>query len=437
MIRALMIVLAVASSTSQAEDSVVFPDSPPLRIEATVDGRSVDVAWAAFLDKLFDWFDRDGNATLSRMEASRVMPLPSADGREAKLDASKEWSRESFRTYWRGAGFAPVSLRIVKPDADAMKVGGAIAALLDRDADGKLSAEELRRIPDLLRRCDENEDEALSVRELLASIDAKPVPPAGVKLGAWPMDGSVLKLRLDGRPEFERKPRSFQMSESGASFKLPSGVCSLRIEKQPVSLLATRDFYSAQFQAIAGNKPAAKAAFEDDPAAQALAALFDFADRDGDAKLTGMELDAYFDLVEAGVNCRILLEVEDRGRNLFDHVDANGDGTLDSAELNRAARELPMQFTDGVPASFRLSAGRGAASPSFGCVPIGTVTKPRPVAARPGDQFAPRWFTAMDRNADAFLSPGEFLGRPDLFMKLDSDRDGRISLKEAVNVDRR
>ena len=50
-----------------------------------------------------------------------------------------------------------------------------------------------------------------------------------------------------------------------------------------------------------------------------------------------------------------------------------------------------------------------------------------PLPARRG----PRWFQAMDRNGDGYLSPREFLGSPARFRELDADGDGRISVAEA------
>jgi Ca2+-binding EF-hand superfamily protein len=156
-----------------------------------------------------------------------------------------------------------------------------------------------------------------------------------------------------------------------------------------------------------------------------LATVFEPADRDGDGKLTRAELEAFFDLIESGVACRVVVTVVDRGRNLFDRFDANDDGRLDLGELTRAAKVGP----EPVPASYRLSVGVGSVGEAFGPVPLGVIAKPKPAAK--SALAGPRWFQAKDRNADGYVSANEFLGTPELFTRLDTDRDGRISPEEA------
>jgi hypothetical protein len=38
----------------------------------------------------------------------------------------------------------------------------------------------------------------------------------------------------------------------------------------------------------------------------------------------------------------------------------------------------------------------------------------------------------MDRNGDGDLSPGEFLGKSEVFKEMDADGDGLVSLSEAL-----
>jgi hypothetical protein len=253
-----------------------------------------------------------------------------------------------------------------------------------------------------------------------------------LKLVPAPKAGPILKLAIGGKPSVDDDSKSFRLDES--RLKFAGGSCSLRIAPGPAEFRGTREFHMAQFQAVAGNTPAAKAAFEDDPAAQALAGLFDSADRDGDGKLTAKELDAFFDLIEAGVNARVVIDVEDHGRNLFDRLDANADGTLDGAELLGASRE--WKAGEAIPASIRLAAGRGTPSTSFGPLPLGSAAKPKPAAAAT-PKAGPRWLAAMDKNGDGFVSAAEFLGPPTLFTMLDSDGDGRLSPAEAEAAEKK
>jgi Ca2+-binding EF-hand superfamily protein len=199
---------------------------------------------------------------------------------------------------------------------------------------------------------------------------------------------------------------------------------------------AAKSFYLAQFKAIAGDKRATKALFEDDPTAQVLAGLFEAADRDSDGKLARSELEAFFALIEAGISCRVIVTATDRGRNLFDLFDTNGDGRLTLHELTQGAKRLPDELARdkplehaAVPASYRLVTGRGPVGDSFGPVPFGSGAKPKPPlqpAAR-----GPKWLLAMDKNGDGFVSPREFVRPPELFAKLDANGDGRISVEEA------
>src|SRR5262249_8356342 len=53
-----------------------------LRLDVVIDGKPPTAAWDAFLDRLFDFFDRDGDGWLSRDEVSRMVPLPLPGGKE-------------------------------------------------------------------------------------------------------------------------------------------------------------------------------------------------------------------------------------------------------------------------------------------------------------------------------------------------------------------
>ncbi|MBN9118095.1 MAG: EF-hand domain-containing protein, partial [Planctomycetes bacterium] len=263
---------------------------------------------------------------------------------------------------------------------------------------------------------------------------------AGVTFGppARSAPDATLRLALDGKAALAAGGTAFRLSADGARLHVPGGACAVVVARgdPTAGFRAAKNFYLAQFKAAAGAKPAPKALFDDDPTAQVLAGLFDAADRDGDGKLTLAELEAFFDLVERGVGCRVVVTVTDRGRNLFDVFDADGDGRLDLGELLRAGRTLPDELArdkplerGAVPASYRLVAGRGPVGDAFGPVPFGAAGRPKPPVPAPAR--GPAWFRALDKNGDGFVSAREFVGPPELFAKLDTNGDGRISAEEA------
>jgi Ca2+-binding EF-hand superfamily protein len=417
-----------------------------LRLQVVADGQSPTIAWEAFLDKLFDYFDRDGDGWLSPAEAARVIPLPLPGGAEVvldfqKLDADRDGkaSRAELKAYYHQAGFTPVVVILESPSARAWRLSEALFAQLDRDGDGKLSNTQLRDAPRLLRRLDEDDDEVLSPAEILASAKQTAGAPPRSQVRKVTSDHSsspdaVLRIRVDAS--------SCQVRASGKVIRERSvqGIAAMQMFDLTGSVLrvpATADgtterwqsgrrFYLAQLETILGGKTAvAKQDLEDDPAARVLADLFAAADRDGDGKLTRAELEVFLNLVEQGVHSQVLLTITDRGRNLFDALDTNGDGQLDLTELHRAEQALAG---GRVPLALRLDVRRGPPGDCFGPVLLGERSKPISAAHPPR---GPSWFRAMDRNGDGFLSPCEFLGPPELFRRLDTDGDGRISVAEA------
>jgi Ca2+-binding EF-hand superfamily protein len=428
------------TGTAAAADSVLRFPMGGSAVSLRLDVPDAEPAWAAFLDALFDHFDRDRDGTLSPAEAARVFPLPLPGGKSvavdfATLDADRDGkaSRDEFRAFYRGRGFTPVVVVVEPAPESDRRLGAALFRHLDRDGDGRLSAAELRQAPALLRRLDEDEDEVLTPAELLSVANPSPLPAAGLTITTGNAK-SVLRLSPGTPPAVVDGGEHFRLSADGTRLTVPGGACSITASTSDpaAGFRAAKAFYQAQFRAAVGEKPAAKAAFEADPAARVLVELFDAADRDGDGRLTRAELDAFLDLVERGVGCQVVVTVTDCGRNLFDRFDHDADGRLDADELARTggdlARTAPLTPA-AVPASYRLAVGRGPVGDSFGPVPFGTAAGPKPAA--PAAPRGPRWFRAMDKNGDGYVSAREFVGPPELFRKLDANGDGRISVGEA------
>jgi Ca2+-binding EF-hand superfamily protein len=332
-------------------------------------------------------------------------------------------SRAEWKEFYRRAGFTPVVVRMVPAAVDSLRVSEILFRQLDRDGDGQLSKAELEQAPALLRRFDMDEDEVLTAAEILdggAGVVVRAPERSPVETASSGEAGADAILKL-----------AVGKGQSTAPVTWAEGICTAGMPRSATPLRATTEFYLALFRSAAGEKAAVELKdLEDDPTFQALASLLPYADRNGDGKLTRAELEAFLALIELGAGCRVQVTVTTRGRNLFDLLDANGDGRLDLRELNRAAQVPAGLRREGITQRYHLQVDRTAAGSSFGPVALAGASKRTPGVPVPGRR-GPRWFQAMDRNGDGYLSPREFLGSPEQFRLLDTDGDGLISVEEA------
>ena len=159
---------------------VIDRTGAPLRLglDVRIDGKSPERSWEAFLDHLFDHFDRDGDGRLSAGEAARMFPLPLPDGRELVMTfGNRNPSRKAFKDHCRKGGFMPIVIRFAPPDDAIVRAGQTLFQLLDANGDGRLTRLELSRAAALLYKLDEDEDEVLSLAEVLAgAAKTSPVP---------------------------------------------------------------------------------------------------------------------------------------------------------------------------------------------------------------------------------------------------------------------
>jgi Ca2+-binding EF-hand superfamily protein len=427
-----------------------------LRLEVVIDGKSPALAWETFLDHLFDHFDTNGDGWLSRAEAARIMPLPLPGGKEltidfARLDTERKGKvgRARLKAFCRANGFTPVVVVVTAPSADDVFLANRFSRRLDR-GNGKFTREDLRRMPNALRRYDLNDDEYLDLGELLAWGEKvrRPTDAARVKLGGA-STGKDGVLRID----LGAKPRAILVGNRTNALTLvpaaaPGGLYRLRgptnwaltfrAVRSTIDVRSAGDFLLAQFKAALGDAATlSRTDLEEDAALAGFLELFPYADRNGDGRLSLAELKGYLALVELATSAQVQVTVRDRDRNPFDFLDSDGDGRLSYREQISApalllggkaeVKNLPWQF------DLRFSP---LAVKSLGGVAIPIVKRPR---AAPVDvsNSAPAWFRAMDRNGDGVISPREFIGPPEVFRKLDADGDGVISPEEAARATRR
>lgn len=210
-----------------------------------------------------------------------------------------------------------------------------------------------------------------------------------------------------------------------------------------------------------------KRQIEQDPGLKVLVDLFAPADRNGDGQLTFSELTEFLQLVEQGVGCQSNAILSSHGRNVFELLDQDHDNRLSLTELQEAGQTLrkicefdpqTQPGTKGVsrnqiPLQFSLQLERGTSGATFGPVSLPARPKTGAVSAvaaksitRDSDSNTskaahpvpkPRWFENLDRNSNGTLSAQEFPASNEIFLRFDMNRDGRISLDEALAAEQR
>jgi len=175
---------ASSQSSDQLDYLFLANDRPVLlRFHVRLGDKPYDAAWVEFMDRVFRWFDKDNNGSLSPAEAARL-PQPNllmsqlqggigGNGGNAtpfaSLDANKDGkvSPAEFRNYYRSQGMSPLRFSINNNEASTAKqINTAIYKRLDKNGDARLTEEEVGRLTKLLRQLDENEDELLTAAEL-------------------------------------------------------------------------------------------------------------------------------------------------------------------------------------------------------------------------------------------------------------------------------
>ncbi len=168
-------------------------------------------------------------------------------------------------------------------------------------------------------------------------------------------------------------------------------------------------------------------------------ASFDEFDRDGDGKIFEQELTAAIDNQTEAAQSRIRMAVHNRGRDLFEVIDADHNGRLSRREFSQAAARIELwdNNADGevseaeVPQLYQISLGPG--QPVFRGLRIsapGSMGIAQGVSKRKG----PKWFRRMDRNQDGEIAWREFFGTRSEFGKIDRNSDGAIDPLEAEKL---
>jgi Ca2+-binding EF-hand superfamily protein len=451
-----------ANAPSDAVDLVLPNKTGVVRLQPLLKGQKVDAAWHAFLADWFEYFDRDSSGWLSLEETARIFGIPTAAGEVTfdfkRCDANNDGqvTLQELKQFYLNAGFRPVQAVVEPPSLLDLQVADAIFRHLTPDKSGVLAKEKLHSPERLLSRLDENEDEVLTMAEVLSlGIDKAVKPTARSEIQCIPATKQNPLATLALTP-FNTNQPLLQIDDGGkrlvrllaANGSQEQRLCCGNVvlaftptaDFSARAVATSRAFVLAQFHNAAGSQAALdKNKVANDPALQLLADIFPHADRDGDCKLSLKELERFLSLLEKGATCVHMITVSDQGRNLFCHLDTSGNGSLDLRELKAASAVLTTLADqkqwqpNDIPLFARVAVGRGTMGAAFGPLPLIPASAKSQVAAKAGAaNKAPAWFLAMDTNGDGYVSRAEFLGPMDLFQLLDSDGDGLISIAEAV-----
>ena len=160
---------------------------------------------------------------------------------------------------------------------------------------------------------------------------------------------------------------------------------------------------------------------------------FSLLDANGDMKVFGEEIVAFFRQDALLTSNRIHVTITDEKKELLSLVDVDNDGKLSLRELSETKQRLlkldanknGQLDSDELLGLLRIAFSRGS---NLHTRPLFKQSFSVPVKRQTGASM--EWFTKMDANGDGDISKREFLGTPELFEAFDNDHDGLLSRAE-------
>ncbi len=464
---------------------VMFGDGWPTRVEirVEVDGKPVSAIWDETFDKMFAFFDRNGDGSLDEKEAA-TLPAASAlrqslgNGftppigiaptfKELDTNGDGKVTAAELAAFYRKSGLGNVLVGVGRIPT-SVELTDALIKHLDTNGDGRINEKELKAAAESLKKLDKNDDELIGAGELLPkslypgaagttlfTSHTGEVPvgvlaklpiimlPSDAKDTRWADE--IIRRRAPGSSDARTVAEIVEWRKREANaiwtvklaagkqasaerFAAPNG--RSRIEgwategRLREAVASARKQLSGQFNSPAEPEP--KGANRGRGGSN-LAWLTPIADRNGDGELDRKEIDAWLDLQEQITRGQVLLTVLDGGTGLFEWLDTNHDGALSVRELRRAYDRLADVACLNNGAFDRTK---------FPHVLLAAASRGYPVSLGTDLRGGPAWFRAMDRNGDGDVSRREFTGPSDVFDKLDLDKDGLLSPEEAANAEK-
>ena len=467
--------------------SVVYlGDEKPLliRLEVFNDGKSLEDTWNKFIDQLFKYLDVNGDGVLDKKEAERTPPpalllggnqfgfrgiggFAAGDGRSmmSQLDTNKDGkvTRDELAAYYRrnGAGpfqfggapaggrraRAPGQAAVILPGANdtggsnAEALNEALFTLLDTNKDGKLSKEALARAPEILMKLDTNDDEVVSMNELLAAVPRR--------AAEQDVNATVRAFGVDGRQIDPGSVlnRQFMVVAPG--------------EPSPELAKALLERYGNKGKGAPKKRLTIKDIGLDKKS-------FDLLDKDGDEELDAEEL-ARFGSLKPDLALQVQVGEKIEADKAFRLVDVDGKPSALAKKISKGARGTMQLDLGNVQIDLRQG-DQGGRDNGFRVVldvkgqylqqfkaldtdKVGYLEK-----SKVGRTIFAQVFDLMDRDGDGKLYEKEVVAYLDaieglqkaarkacvtltvrdqgrgLFDLIDTDHDGRLSLREMRNM---
>jgi Ca2+-binding EF-hand superfamily protein len=386
---------------------------------------------------LFQLLDTDKDGKLSRAELEAAPGLLTRlDTEDVDIVNKNELLRVPGRVRTPNATSTPADLpfAVLDPADPARTLTDRLLRTYDRDGNRRLNRKEIAFPKELFDALDANRDGELDEGELARWHEQ----PADLEV-LVPLGGSEASFVLLGGGNGRPPALTARLLPGGT---LLAALPGTRLELVALEAIGggakqVRETLRNQFRNAANNGVLKARQMHQPPFT--FVGLSRLADRNGDGDLSSEEMTDYLSLQEKVVTASTFVTVVNRGRNLFEFLDADRDGRLSRRELRTAWQRLVAWDCDGdgfltrdeVPAQYLLTLGHGRAPFTASGGPEMALSF-RPPAKPQG----PLWFRKMDRNGDGDLSPREFLGTAEQFRRLDADGDGLISVEEAERADR-